>query len=44
MFLADPEKHIALLEAREKAFASATPTPVTSESKEMEKDMEQGSL
>ena len=42
MFLADPEKHIAEMEAKEKA---AAPTAsVTSASKKMEKDMEQGSL
>lgn len=38
-FLADPEKHIAEMEAKEKASA-----PATSASKKMEKDMEQGSL
>jgi YHS domain-containing protein len=45
MFLANPEKHIAEMEAKEKASAPvATPAPAVSQSKQMEKDMEQGSL
>jgi YHS domain-containing protein len=45
MFLADPEKHIAQMEAKEKASVpAATPAPAVSESKKMEKGMEQGSL
>ena len=42
-FLNDPQKYLSRMEAQEKASASAT-TPVASASKEMEKDMEQGSL
>ncbi|MFH1209133.1 MAG: hypothetical protein V1673_06245 [Candidatus Omnitrophota bacterium] len=43
-FLSDPEKYLSLMKANEKASASTTAAPATSESKEMEKDMEQGSL
>lgn len=44
-FLSDPKKYIAQMEAKEKASDStAVVTPDASKSKEMEKDMEQGSL
>ena len=44
-FLSDPEKYLSRMEAKGKASApAATATPVVSQSKEMEKDMEQGSL
>lgn len=50
MFLKNPEKHIAQMEAKQKGLiASATVTPILpeseqSKSEQMEKDMEQGSL
>ena len=42
-FLSDPEKYIAQMEAKEKASVSEM-TPDEAKSKQMEKDMEQGSL
>jgi len=45
VFLSDPSKYIAQMEAKEKASASAvTSASDVATSKEMEKDMEQGSL
>lgn len=50
MFLKNPEKHIAQMEAKQKGLiASATVIPILSESEQsrseqMEKNMEQGSL
>ena len=44
-FLADPAKYIAQMEAKEKASASTVkPASGAAASREMEKDMEQGSL
>jgi len=45
IFMRDPDKYVAQFEAREKAAASsAKPAPAVSKSKQMEKDMDQGSL
>ncbi|MBI4711449.1 MAG: YHS domain-containing protein [Candidatus Omnitrophica bacterium] len=45
MFLKDPAKYIAQMEAKEKSLASTTAvTPDAAASHEMEMDMEQGDL
>jgi len=45
LFLKEPEKYIAQMEAKEKASVpTAAMTPVVPKSEEMERDMEQGDL